>query len=348
MASKDLQMNNQNKNFDSAEKDDNHRVADEGVSSNRISKKTDKNGLFPQAKEIHDQDIPEYVEILEGHRKMCEKSGNYVEAEMAKNRINELKQQYESNRRNDLKGKHTNEKLAIEEAHLQEFNQFNEFWDKKMIEFNEQAQIIEEQMITRHQQEMSKFLEDLDNSLPPKPKDSTELLNLKRIQENLARQKDYIEAHKIQQKCNQLEKDEFDRWQTLRDAKIKNQKLQLETKQINELNALRKRIATGQDEQRKARSIELERLLQKYQNVKKELGGQHQIEHLRSGKTSKSTAGSLFKSQQASKYLNTHGNNYDSNKLTPRMMDGSKKNVVYESTANNNMRKSTQALNSKK
>ena len=47
----------------------------------------------------------------------------------------------------------------------------------------------------------------------------------------------------------------------MRESKIRNQRQQLETKQANELQALRKRIITGQDEQRKARSIELERYL---------------------------------------------------------------------------------------
>ncbi len=57
-----------------------------------------------------------------------------------------------------------------------------------MQEFNEQATQIEDQMIQRHQMESQKFLEELEKSIPVKPKDSAELLNLRKIQENLARQ----------------------------------------------------------------------------------------------------------------------------------------------------------------
>ncbi|CAD8203525.1 unnamed protein product [Paramecium octaurelia] len=39
----------------------------------------------------------------------------------------------------------------------------------------------------------------------------------------------------------------------------------------NEVNNLQQRIKAGQDEQKKNRSLELEKLLQKYQNIKKEL-----------------------------------------------------------------------------
>ena len=87
---------------------------------------------------------------------------------------------------------------------MSEFNEFNEFWDKKMAEFNEQAAAIEEQMMIRHQEEMRKFLEELEMSIPTKPRDSAEILNLRKIQQTLAKQKDYIEAHKIQQQCMKL------------------------------------------------------------------------------------------------------------------------------------------------
>lgn len=63
---------------------------------------------------------------------------------------------------------------------------------------------------------MNQFIEELEKSLPLKPKDSTELLNLKRIEENLAKQEEYIEAHKIQQRILAIEKDEYEKWIFLR------------------------------------------------------------------------------------------------------------------------------------
>ncbi len=35
--------------------------------------------------------IGDYLAVLEEHRRNCEREGNFVEAEMAKNRIEELK-----------------------------------------------------------------------------------------------------------------------------------------------------------------------------------------------------------------------------------------------------------------
>jgi len=38
-----------------------------------------------------EENIQNLIEVLEDHRKQCEAEGKYVEAEMAKNRIAELK-----------------------------------------------------------------------------------------------------------------------------------------------------------------------------------------------------------------------------------------------------------------
>lgn len=89
----------------------------------------------------------------------------------------------------------------------------------------------------------------------------------------------------------QLEKEEFEKWSRFRAQKLRNQRNQFEQKQQNELFALQKRIVSGQEEQKKARAMELERLLQKYQNAKKELETQQQNELLRFEKNAQKTTG---------------------------------------------------------
>jgi len=48
---------------------------------------------------------------------------------LAKNKIKELKEQNTRRKKEELKTRHLNEKLEMEETHLEEFNQFNEIWD---------------------------------------------------------------------------------------------------------------------------------------------------------------------------------------------------------------------------
>lgn len=112
---------------------------------------------------------------------------------MAKKRIKELKEKDDLEKKNMIKSKHANERMQLEEAHLNEFNQFNEFWDRKMEEFTDQAKIIEQQMLEKHKNELESFLEEMDKVIPVKPKDSAELLNSRKIQESLARQQKFLQ-----------------------------------------------------------------------------------------------------------------------------------------------------------
>ena len=46
--------------------------------------------------------VADFLQILEEHRKNCERQGKYVEAEIAKNRLEELKM-HEENRRKEAR-----------------------------------------------------------------------------------------------------------------------------------------------------------------------------------------------------------------------------------------------------
>merc|ERR1712185_88069 len=204
------------------------------------------------------------------HRKNCERQGKYVEAEIEENR-----------RKEAMCSRQIAERLGVEEAHMLEFQQFNMVWDKKMTEYERHAEELVEAMKERHAAELRDFQSNLLQK-QQRPKFSRELLNLRKIQEHLAKQKDYTEAHKIKLKCDALEAWELEKWQNSKQqAKFQHQKQQ-------ELIALQKRIHTGREEQKKQRQMDLERLLQRYQNVKSELEAQQNLERIRAERMSAS------------------------------------------------------------
>lgn len=144
-----------------------------------------------------------------------------MEAEAAKNRISDLKQQLVSKRKKELQQSHYQQRNEIEKAHLEEFNQFNGFWDQKMLKFNEEAKNVESELIGRQEHEYRQNGEELDRTIPFKPKESSEVLNLKKIEEHLAKQKkylliqlnSYVEAHSIQAKRQSIEREELNNYQ---------------------------------------------------------------------------------------------------------------------------------------
>ena len=69
-----------------------------------------------------------------------------------------------------------------------------------MEEFISEAKKIEESLLIKQNEFYKNFEQEIEKSLPQKPKESAELLNLRKVEEQLAQQKEYIEAHKVQQK----------------------------------------------------------------------------------------------------------------------------------------------------
>jgi hypothetical protein len=230
-----------------------------------------------------DSAVQDFLDILEEHRKNCENEGKYVEAEIAKNRLEELKLHEENRRVEALRSRQIAERLGVEEAHMLEFQQFNQRWDKKMEEYEQNATQLAENAKARHAQELREFQAKLLSS-PLKPKFSKELLNLRKIQEHLAKQRDYSEAHKMKTKADSLESWELEKQQNARQRSMFQKEAKFKHKQKLEMNALTKRIESGRAGLRKTRKLDLERLLQRYQNVKAELEAQQSLEKIRAEK----------------------------------------------------------------
>jgi len=227
-----------------------------------------------------DSAVQDFLDILEEHRKNCERQGKYVEAEIAKNRLDELKLHEENRRREAMRSRQIAERLGVEEAHMLEFQQFNQIWDKKMAEYELHAEELIEAMKDRHSSELREFQRKL-MAKQIRPKFSKDLLNLRKIQDTLAKQKDYAEAHKMKLKGDALEAWELEKWHSQRQQDLLGREAKFKVAKQSELLALQKRIQTGREEQKKQRHLDLERLLQRYQNVKAELDAQQTLERIR-------------------------------------------------------------------
>lgn len=231
-----------------------------------------------------EQSVSDFLRILEEHRIECEKNGKYVEAEIAKKRLDELREHEENRQREQMKSRQITERLGVEEAHMMEFQQFNAIWDKKMEEFEMNAKQLVDNMRKKHANELFRFKDKLQKTMPYRPKFSKELLNTRKIQETLAKMKQYSEAHKVKLKADHLEQVELEKLRSQHAHKLAAQEMQFAQRQTAELKALEKRIETARQEHKIQRQQDLERLLQRYQNVKSELEAQQNIERIRSEK----------------------------------------------------------------
>lgn len=228
---------------------------------------------------LHDESaVQSFLDVLEQHRSDCERQGKYEEADLAKTRLEQLRSHEENRRREELRSQQLAERLGVEEAHMKELQEFNEIWDKKVAEFEAHAANLQATLSQRHQEEHRAFLDKAQRETAPRtPRWSKELLNLRKIQENLAKQKNYSEASRMKTHANSIEAKETASWKAKRDHKIASLDENFLHKQSLEMGGLLKRIHSGREEQKQARKTELERLLQRYHNVKTQLESQQTI-----------------------------------------------------------------------
>lgn len=133
--------------------------------------------------------------MLEDHRITCEKEGKYVEAEMAKNRVSELKQQDYDRRLQELIFNQTQQREECEQAHIKQYQEFNQQWDEDLLQTQKEDGQALAELENRHALEIETNRNMLEEKLPLTFKFSAELLNQQRIQDSLAKQKKYQEAH---------------------------------------------------------------------------------------------------------------------------------------------------------
>lgn len=100
---------------------------------------------------------------------------------------------------------------------------------------------------------------------------------MRKIQETLAKMKKYAEAEKTKLQADRVEAQEHAQWKEKREGRIAALEEQFLHKQQLEMGGLMKRINGGRAEQKQARKAELERLLQRYHNVKTQMETQQRI-----------------------------------------------------------------------
>ena len=250
---------------------------------------------------------------------------------VAKRRLEELKQHQEKRRQESLRSRQIAQRLGVEEAHMVEFQQFNAAWDEKMKEYEERATELLEAMRQRHMLDYNEFRRKTELEPQRKPKFSKELLDLRKIEVTLAKRGEYADAQKVKVQADEMEAQvqqqmtlhatqasssanltvpppqELDKMQALNIQHLSNLEAKFLHKQDQELSALRQRIQAGSEEQRKARQMDLERLLQRYHNVKAELESQQVAERLRMKKGISGLESSYMHSRMNASRLSSRG-----------------------------------------
>ena len=196
--------------------------------------------------------------------------GKYLEANEVKNKINKIKNSSLYRKSQTLTETQEKQNEGLEEAFNIELHDLVEFWDNKIQDFIEKGKQAETELNDYHNQQMEELINNLTNKYPA-IKYSKEYLENKSIEINLAKQERFKEAHYYRVKCDKLEEKENAKYERDRNAHIQLKAEILGNKQANEKKCLIERNETQLDLLINQKNNELNKLSQKYKNIKNEL-----------------------------------------------------------------------------
>jgi len=215
-----------------------------------------------------DPKVLEFLRILDEYRLKNEDEGNYAEAERASNQLDNLRTQEMKRQLKALKARQIAERQDVQIAHNMQYAEFNASWDKYMEEYDQLAQTYIQQMTEKHAMQLREFQDKMQRDLVSKPpKFSKELLDWRRREKILAKQKNYAEAQKIKRIADMMEAKERGRLGNKTNTNFLRKEKDLKARQKGELKALLKRIELRRKEHLSQRNADSKRLLQRNRNV---------------------------------------------------------------------------------
>ena len=222
--------------------------------------------------EIRTELIPTYITILDEYENECALDARYIEAEMAKHKKDELKKVTKKVEKEKALNMHLKEKVEVEEAYLNEFNDFQKRWNKKLEKFESKVEDSRKEMIAHQDGQLDEALNRLEEKYALAAKDSNQaVLNLQKIEQTLARQKNYIDAQKTREQW-QKEKEGLASKQKLEVDKKKNDVVaEYEIKNKREVEEFIEKINEMRVNLEGERQRELDALLGKYDKIKNQL-----------------------------------------------------------------------------
>lgn len=130
----------------------------------------------------------DFFQILESHRRSCQREGRFDEAELTRMRILELRAHEEHAKREQMVSRQQAERASLEDAHKTELEKLMELWEQEALpSFDEAIKVAVIELREKHRQELEdarwRQEKELDKERQHPP---SQILNLKRRLETLA------------------------------------------------------------------------------------------------------------------------------------------------------------------
>lgn len=189
----------------------------------------------------------------------CNELGKFDEAEKAKQRIIQFERLKVEKDKDNMKKFQELQMQYLEEDHQQNLENFQrkkeldeEFINKN---FGELIEALREQQEAETMSAEKNFYA----KYPKDPKFSSEVLNLKKITEDLAKKKEFGKAHEMQVKMNDKIAEERKIFEVQREEKLKKELVKLAKKHDNEMANIKTKAKTAMNELKATKDKEFDK-----------------------------------------------------------------------------------------
>lgn len=191
---------------------------------------------------------------------------------MAKHKVDELKAISMKVEREKALNAHLREKVDVEEAYLNEFNDFQHRWEKKLEKFEEKVEGSRNEMLENQKGQLQDAFNVIEKKYSIALKEvNNKVLNLQKIEQSLAQQKRYIEAQRVREEWRK-EQENIAIQQKQEIDKKKNEIIsEYERKNKKEVDEFVTKINEMRINLENERKKELDKLIAKYEKIKKQL-----------------------------------------------------------------------------
>ena len=220
------------------------------------------------SQDIMNPKITEFMNVLLKYRRKSECDENYLEAERTQKQIDVLKCHEEKRLLNLILSKQLQERESIQNAHKLQCDTFIQEWDTFLNNFDEASKKHFSDLTTEHANRLSKFHDDLYHEMTSKPpKWSRELLDFRKRQQTLAKQKKYLDAQKVKSVTDALEEEDKASMIEFYGEKMDKMEIKFRQQLDVEIKAFHARIESRKRELLLQRDADLERLLRRNKNI---------------------------------------------------------------------------------
>ena len=120
--------------------------------------------------------IQDYIELMQEHQMNCVKIGNFIEAELAKQRVIQLKKIQEKKQYNEAKKRQKVDKKNFSNIKEKEVKEFKTEFENKYVEEMTKLDNLLNDLQKKHEQELKDYFSNFEKNYPKEMKPSNELI----------------------------------------------------------------------------------------------------------------------------------------------------------------------------